>query len=79
MGESVEKYRDTRIEFDDETILKRKSSALYKSSTDILVEGDVIGNEISSLKTSITDSKPAHVAVAILQNAKVLFIRLEVT
>ena len=75
MGECIEKYRDTKIEFDDDIILTRKSSALYKSSTDILTDGDVIGNEISSLKKTVTDCKPVHVAVAILQNAKLLFIR----
>ena len=76
MGECIEKYRDTKIEIDDDIILTRKTSALYKSSNDILTDGTVIGNEISSLKRSITDDKPVHIAVAILQNAKLLFLRL---
>ena len=77
MGECVDKYRDTIISIDDDEILKKKVSALYKSSNDILVDGDVIGSEISSLKNQTADSKPVHVAVAILQNAKMLFIRFD--
>ena len=38
-------------------------------------EGELIATEISSLPSKVKDTKPVHVSVAILQHAKLLFLR----
>ena len=75
-GESVERYRTTFFVFDDDQFVAAKRSPLYKSDNAVLNEENYqVAHEISSLITSVDDDKPVHVAVAILQNAKLLFLR----
>ena len=75
MGEAVSRYRKTTITTDDSKALKSSLHALCKSDDQLIAEGDLIGHELSSLKSEQDDSKPVHIAVAILQNAKLLFLR----
>ena len=75
-GESVEKYRDTIISNDQEKCLLKQRSARFKSSDAIVYEdGEEIALELSNLPAKSNDDKPVHVSVAILQHAKILFLR----
>ena len=75
-GESVQKYRDTIITDDDSKCSKKVKCPLFKSSVEIFDEEEnVVSNEISSLPGKATDNKPVHVSVAILQHAKILFLK----
>ena len=76
MGESVERYRKTQLYTDDKAVVRAKRSALVKSSNELFTEnGKQVGHELSKLKSRVDDTKPVHVAVAILQYAKLLFLR----
>ena len=75
MGEAVARYRQTKITTDDTKALNKTLSALCKSDDHLMAEGEIIGHEISSLKSTQDDDKPVHIAVAILQNSKLLFLR----
>ena len=75
-GEAVSKYRDTSIIYDDDEFVAARRSALYKSDSAVMSEeNEQIAHEVSKMKNSVVDDKPVHVAVAILQNAKLLFLR----
>ena len=75
-GESIQKYRETTIASSDVDYHKKMRSPLFQSSIEISNEADdFICHEISSLPQSATDAKPVHVSVAILQHAKILFLR----
>ena len=75
-GESVKKYRDTVITDDPDTTAMKMRSARYKNLAEIPdEEEEIIASEISSLPAKATDNKPIHVSVAILQHAKLLFLR----
>ena len=75
-GEAVSKYRDTSIIYDDDEFVAARRSALYKSDSAVMSEeNEQVAHEVSKMKNSVVDDKPVHVAVAILQNAKLLFLR----
>ena len=75
-GESVTKYRDTKVSDDVDVCALKMRSARFKSYEEILdEEGELIATEISSLPSKVKDTKPVHVSVAILQHAKLLFLR----
>ena len=75
-GEAVSKYRDTYIIYDDDEFVEARRSALYKSDSAVMSEeNEQVAHEVSKMKNSVVDDKPVHVAVAILQNAKLLFLR----
>ena len=75
-GEAVSKYRETSIIYDDDEFVAARRSALYKSDSAVMSEeNEQIAHEVSKMKNSVVDDKPVHVAVAILQNAKLLFLR----
>ena len=75
-GEAVSKYRNTSIIFDDDEFVEKKKSALFKSSNPVISEdNDQVAHEVSMLSKKVDDNKPVHVAVTILQNAKLLFLR----
>ena len=75
-GEAVSKYRESSIVYDDDELVGAKKSPLYKSDSTILNEdNDQVAHEVSKMKNSVVDDKPVHVAVNILQNAKLLFLR----
>ena len=76
MGESVDRYRKTKIYTNDNDLVQAKRSALYKSSSELITENGVqVAHELSKLNSQTTDNKPVHVAVAILQYAKLHFLR----
>ena len=75
MGEAVSRYRKTTITADDTQALKSTLSPLHKSDSELLCEGDIVGHEISALKSEQDDTKPVHIAVAILQSSKLIFLR----
>ena len=76
MGESVERYRKTSIHTDDAKVVLQKRSALFQNSNEIVTEGGLlVDHELSKLNSTVNDNKPVHLAVAILQNAKLLFLR----
>ena len=75
-GESMEKYRSTVVTNDLTKYFKLLRSPLFTSAEDILDENEeIVGYEITSLPSTATDNKPVHVSVAILQHAKILFLR----
>ena len=76
MGESVEKYRTTKIITDDDKALKATLSPLCKND-DVLIgdSGEIVGHEVTSINATQEDCKPVNIAVAILQNAKLIFLR----
>lgn len=75
-GEAVSKYRETSIIYDDDEFVAARRSALYKSDSAVMSEeNEQVAHEVSKMKNSVVDDKPVHVAVAILQNAKLLFLR----
>ena len=75
-GEAVSKYRETSIIYDDDEFVEARRSALYKSDSAVMSEeNEQVAHEVSKMKNSVVDDKPVHVAVAILQNAKLLFLR----
>ena len=89
-GESVEKYRNTVITSDQDKLFKlmrceylkyQKHSKYFRSplqlsTAEILDEdGELLLREVTSLPAKAIDSKPVHVSVAILQHAKILFLR----
>ena len=50
--------------------------ALFKGFQEYTDEsGDISGYEVKMLKSSNNDSKPVHIAIAILQYSKVLFLK----
>ena len=56
-------------------IQKLMAKALYVSDSVFVDENDsVTGYEVRLNKRTVTDSKPVHVATAILQWSKILFI-----
>ena len=75
MGESVERYRTTTITTDDFKATQLKARALNKGHETLMAEGDITCHELSSIKSTQEDNKPVHIAVAILQNAKLIFLR----
>ena len=74
-GESILKYRDTTIALTDEAYDAKIRSPLFQSSVEVSNESDFVCHEITSLPKSSTDNKPVHVSVAILQHAKILFLK----
>ena len=75
MGESVEKYRTTTITTDDLKATKLKKSALHKNHETLIADGEIACHELSNIKAMQEDNKPVHIAVAILQNSKLIFLR----
>ena len=70
------KHTNTRIVLDHRKLSKLTAKATYVSDSHFVDEnGDVMGYEVRMNKSRITDSKPVHVACAILQWSKILFIK----
>ena len=76
MGESYSKYRDTKIVFDAKSFYKHTESPLFKCQNEVMTEDqDFWCRELSKLPKKTTDNKPVHLSVAILQHAKILFLK----
>ena len=75
-GESISKYRNTGVTHDECKIKEVQRSPLFKNLDQIFDEqGDPVGYEYTSLPKKTVDNKPVHVSVAILQHAKILFLK----
>ena len=74
-GEDKTRHTSTRPVFDDESLNKAMVKPFFKDETELVNEdGEVTGWEVESRKRSIQDDKPIHLAAAILQHSKVLFL-----
>ena len=61
--------------YNDEQLSKQMVKPFFKDETELVNEdGEVTGWEVESRKRSIQDDKPVHLAAAILQHSKVLFL-----
>ena len=61
---------------EDADLERRKKSPFYRGRKDVYDEDDQLACYIVKMdKKKITDSKPVHIGIAILQWSKVLFIR----
>ena len=70
------KHTNTKIVLDHEKLRKLTAKATYVSENEFIDENGVVtGYEVRMNKTQITDSKPVHIACAILQWSKILFIK----
>ena len=75
LGESVKKYTSTRL-VDDARLKIDQKSAFFKDSHPLLDEnGDHEMCEIDMQPRKVVDNKPLPMAVAILQNSKLHFLR----
>ena len=75
-GESIEKYRNTCITSNDDKLRDARKSPLFKKCDEIFDENhQAVGYEYSSLPKKTIDNKPVHISVAILQHAKILFLK----
>ena len=72
----MEKHTNTRIVTDTRKLTKLTAKATFVSDTEFFDEhGDVTAYEVRINKKRIIDSKPVHIASAILQWSKILFIK----
>ena len=75
-GESIEKYRNTGITSDQFKMKEVMKSPLFKDVQEVFDETrQAIGYEYSCLPKKTVDNKPVHISVAILQHAKILFLK----
>ena len=75
-GESILKYRNTGVTHDESKVREVRRSPLFKNVDLIPNEDDeLVGYEYSTLPKKTIDNKPVHVSVAILQHAKILFLK----
>ena len=75
-GEDVTRHTSTHICHEQSQLDKLIAKATFVSENEFVDEsGDVKGYEVRMNKTQITDSKPVHIATAILQWSKILFIK----
>ena len=72
--ENVEKYFNTKFVLDEKQVTRAVRKPHFINETEILDEDDeTTGYEIKSRKKKCVDTKPIHVATAILQWSKILF------
>ena len=70
------RHTSIHIAHDQTQYKKLMAKALYVSDSVFVDENDTVtGYEVRMNKRVITDSKPVHVATAILQWSKILFIK----
>ena len=75
-AENVEKHKNTTLKPPGYNIAKMARKTTYKDHVVIQnEEGEAGATEITSLKKTITDCKPVHIGVSILQWSKLLFLR----
>merc|ERR1711911_271698 len=76
--ENVTKYFNTKFVLDESQVNTAMRKPHFLNETEILDEADEpTGYEIKSKKKKCVDDKPIHVATAILQWSKILFIRYD--
>ena len=70
------KHSDTRLVTDSDELETLFKSPFYESNLEVYDEADNLTcYKVKMKKNKITDSKPVHIGVAILQWSKVLFIK----
>ena len=70
------RYQKTIITSDPDKFTKYKRSARCINETELLsIHDDFCAYEIQMKRTKVTDAKPVHLGVAILQHSKLLFLR----
>ena len=75
-AENVEKHKNTSLYPPGYDIARLARRTMYKDHVVIQnEEGEAGATKVTSLKKTITDSKPVHIGVAILQWSKLLFLR----
>ena len=75
-AEDVTRYQKTIITSDPDKFTKYKRSARCINETELLsIHDDFCAYEIQMKRTKVTDAKPVHLGVAILQHSKLLFLR----
>ena len=76
MCENVEKYKDTKLVYDDNKLSKLIRKPYFMTQATLTNEADEFcAYEVSSKRKRINDNKAHHVGVAILQWSKLLFLR----
>ena len=76
MAESVSKYTKTIITTDEKTVLKNVTRPRFKHMNNLMCESSE--NDVHELilrQSCIKDSKPVHIAIAILQLSKLLMLK----
>ena len=75
-AENVLKHSVTKLVTDCDELEKERQSPFFKDSVEVLDEADDLAcYMVRSKKKKITDAKPVHIGVAILQWSKLLFLR----
>ena len=75
-AENVLKHKNTSLYPPDYNISRIACKALYRDHSIIYTEeGEASATEVTCEKKTISDSKPVHIGVAILQWSKLLFLR----
>ena len=75
LGESVKRYRKTRLGDDKRLKLDEKSPHFKDSNILTMENGEHEAIEINMQQETLRDDKPLVMAVAILQNSKLHFLR----
>ena len=75
-AENVLKHSVTKLVTDGDELEKERQSPFFKDCVEVLDEADDLAcYMVRSKKKKITDAKPVHIGVAILQWSKLLFLR----
>ena len=75
-AEDVTRYRNTIVTADFDRYRKYKRMARCLNETELIsADDEFCAYEVSMKKSKVTDSKPVHLGVAILQHSKLLFLR----
>lgn len=75
MAESVRKYTKTLITCDEKVIQKNVTRPRFKQMSSLVCEDPSFDvQELVLKQNSIKDSKPVHIAIAILQLSKLLML-----
>ena len=75
-AEDVTRYRRTIVTADPKKYEKHRRDARCINETELLsAHDDFCAYEVQMKRTKVTDSKPVHLGVAILQHSKLLFLR----
>ena len=75
-AENVMKHLVTKLVTEDKDLERYRKNPFYRTRKDVHDENDKLACYLVKMdKKKITDSKPVHIGVAILQWSKVLFIR----
>ena len=72
----MSRHRDTRLYTDQADLIQDEKSPFFRTSNEILDEADdLAGFLVNMTKAKVTDNKPCHIGVSILQWSKYIFIK----